>query len=220
MANLYTGSSRPYNMHCGTTDVYKVYAGSDLVWEFIPTTTTTTTIAPIGFNMTYTCTGGNATISISSFTAGSGQYQANTAPQTSIANAFSGTFMDVSTSYDYTSISNGTWYVVVRDKNNTSNATYHTVTFSCVATTTTTTTTSAPTYSYLVDIYDCLNGCTPQYTGGIDSNISLIMNRYYWNDIFTELYYVYDNSPSTGNSVTIYNVAYGTCSAAQADFCN
>ena len=111
-------------------------------YETITTTTTTTTKPPVSFSISYTCTGGNATITINNFAGGSGVYEANTSPQTSIANAFSGTFMTVSGSYNYTGIANGTWYIVVRDKNNTTNGNYQVISFNC---TTTTTTTVAPT---------------------------------------------------------------------------
>lgn len=141
MGNLYTENTIPNNIRIGTTEVLHVYVGTTLVWTKPTTTTTTTTAGPgVNFNMSYNCTGSNATITINSFTNGSGYYQANTTPQTSLANAYSGSFMDVSSSYNYYSIANGTWYVVVRDKYNTSNSKYRSVSYNCGITTTTTTT--------------------------------------------------------------------------------
>ena len=84
------------------------------------TTTTTTTVA-LSFSGNFlpeTCQ-----IEILSFVGGSGIYQANTITYSNSTDAINGTFSDC-TSRTYDSVTNGDRYVVVRDKNNTSNNYY------------------------------------------------------------------------------------------------
>ncbi len=85
-----------------------------------PTTTTTTTLANINFDISYNCTSnGINDITISNFSGGTGSYQANINPQTSGANAQNSTFFQLtSNSHVYDGTQDGTWYVAVRDTNN------------------------------------------------------------------------------------------------------
>ena len=90
-----------------------------------PTTTTTTTLANINFDISYNCTSnGINNITISNFSGGTGSYQANISPQISQSNAANGTFFQLTTpSYTYEYNQNGTWYIAVRDGNNSSRLT-------------------------------------------------------------------------------------------------
>lgn len=86
-----------------------------------PTTTTTTTLANINFDINYNCTSnGINDITISNFSGGTGSYQANINPQTSGPNAQNSTFFQLTnSSHVYDGNQNGTWYVAVRDGNDT-----------------------------------------------------------------------------------------------------
>jgi hypothetical protein len=135
------------------------------------TTTTTTTLAGVNFNISYACSAGTATVTIDSFSGGSGVYQASDTVYTSQVNAYNGTFVDATAPKDYFSVSDGTWWVAVRDKNNTGNVIAKSVSPSCATTTTTTippattttTTTGAPTFAYLrYDVDGSCNTSNPQ----------------------------------------------------------
>lgn len=117
------------------------------------TTTTSTTIPPVNFTISTSCDGsgvnGTGRITIGSFSGGSGTY-VSVAIGTSPGQAFSATPTALSgaTSFVYTSQTNNTYYVILRD----SAGAYTTksITVSCTNTTTTTststtTTTAAPT---------------------------------------------------------------------------
>ena len=112
------------------------------------TTTTSTTIPPVNFTIATTCEGsgvnGTGKISISSFTGGSGVYT-SVAIGTSAGQAFSATptLLSGATSFDYTGLTNNTYFVILRD----SVGAYTTknITVSCTNTTTTTSTTSTTT---------------------------------------------------------------------------
>lgn len=124
---LFINGYDPVDFMANGSPILEIYANGVLVWSKQTTTTTTTTIPPIAFSITSICNGSTGSITIGNFTGGGGTYQANVTPQTSIPNAFSGSFWDVSYSQTYTSISSGTWYIVVRDKYDTNHATYHSI---------------------------------------------------------------------------------------------
>lgn len=112
---------------------------------FGETTTTTTTIPPINFTLTPSCEGvginGDGKITANSFSGGNGTYQSIGIGNTA-ANAFNATpiLLSGASTYDFTSLTNGVWYVIIRD----SSGAYviKNTTISCTNTTTTTSTTS------------------------------------------------------------------------------
>ena len=112
------------------------------------TTTTTTTIPPIDFVLTPYCTGsfidGTGTINVNTFSGGNGTYQ-SVAIGTTSGNAFAATPINLSgaSSYEFTGLYNGVYYVVLRDSSGAFKI--KTATVSCTATTTTTTTTTTST---------------------------------------------------------------------------
>jgi len=109
-----------------------------------------TTIPPVNFVLTPYCTGsginGTGTINVNTFSGGSGVYQ-SVAIGTTAGQAFSATPISLSgaTSYEFTSLSNGTYYVILRDSIGTFkvNSTF----VDCLNTTSTTSTTSTSTTS-------------------------------------------------------------------------
>jgi hypothetical protein len=130
------GSCNPYpSCQC-------IYYGS--------TSTSTTTIPPVNFVLTPYCTGsginGTGTINVNTFSGGSGVYQ-SVAIGTTAGQAFSATPINLSgaSSYEFTGLSNGTYYVILRDSIGTFkvNSTF----VDCLNTTSTTSTTSTSTTS-------------------------------------------------------------------------
>jgi hypothetical protein len=112
------------------------------------TTTTTTTIPPINFVLTPYCTGsginGTGTINVNTFSGGNGTYQ-SIAIGTTSGTAFAATPINLSgaSSYEFTGLFNGVYYIVLRDS---SGAFSIKSTFvDCLNTTTTTSTTSTTT---------------------------------------------------------------------------
>jgi hypothetical protein len=90
------------------------------------TTTSTTTLAPVSASISYVCNPGlgTATVTISGFTGGSGDFQINNTLLTSAAATNTATFVDVfspTSSVSNFGVIDGVWYTQVRDKNNTSN---------------------------------------------------------------------------------------------------
>lgn len=209
MPNLYVQNVKPVNIHIGSQQIRYVRVGSTVVWEYTTTTTTTTTQAPITFDIASSCSVGSGVITISNFQNGSGQYQASSTYHTSIANAFSGTFVDASSPKVYTAVPNGTWYIVVRDKNNTSLGTYHSISVSCT-TTTTTTPTGAGYYDcgYGCQYYTYNPGCTPctpstqtVYVYNYSSDIE-IYDIYISSNLLNVSYPISTNSTRTGTAST------------------
>lgn len=144
-----------------------------------PTTTTTTTFAPVEFVFTAPCLSNQAspTIGWDNITGGSGVYQASSVVHTSAANALAGAFSDIPNGTDviYSAITtNGTYYVAVRDKNNTSNVTNEAVVISCIVATTTTTTAGASIFVYAKESLG--NSVQLQYNinGGTEINIATV----------------------------------------------
>jgi hypothetical protein len=114
-----------------------------------PTVTPTPTATPVvNFNIAGSaCSGGTYTLTIDTFTGGSGTYQANTTYHTSFANAAGGAFSDVSTSRSYFNVPGDgtTYYVALRDKNNTANFQVKSIAVTCPTPTPTPTSTPTPT---------------------------------------------------------------------------
>jgi hypothetical protein len=80
------------------------------------TTTTTTTLAPLDFAISYTCGGINATISIDTYTGGSGSYEAGIGFFTSEVAALANTSWAPSSSFTIGIGSTpGTYWMVIRD---------------------------------------------------------------------------------------------------------
>ena len=105
----------------------------------ITTTTTTTTLAPVDFGGSAGCsTGSDGAITITSFTGGSGVYQATSVTYATQLEAEAGTFTDVSSIRTYSGLTTGTFWVALRDKNNTSNKLAKPFTVTVCPTTTTT----------------------------------------------------------------------------------
>jgi len=133
-----------------------------------PTTTTTTTaIVPVGFNMGYTCIGNNdATVTINSFSGGSGQYEFS-ALATSAYNAISSGFTYSNFGYqEWYNVQNGQWYAALRDANNHSNITVHnTSNFQCCPNTT-------PDWQNNGS-YNCYSTCNQYYVQTDINNCSL-----------------------------------------------
>ena len=124
----------------------------------VPTTSTTTivptttTIPAVNFTAEGGCehgTSGDGGGTIFSFTGGSGVYQASDAVHSSEAFALAGVFIDVTTTYSYSSLGHGTYWVALRDKNNVLNVVAHSFDVTICPTTTIapSTTTLAPTTS-------------------------------------------------------------------------
>ena len=112
------------------------------------TTTTSTTIPPVNFTLTPSCEGtginGTGKIIVNSFSGGNGTYT-SVAIGSSAGAALSATPIALSgaSTYSFTGVFNGTWYVILRDSSGAS--TTKSTTVSCTNTTTTTSTTSTTT---------------------------------------------------------------------------
>ena len=165
------------------------------------TTTTTVSLVPVEFAFTAPCLSNQATPTIlwSGISGGSGQYQASTIVHTSSANALAGGFTDIPNATDVTYpviTTNGTYYVAVRDKNNTLNVTNEAVVISCITggtttTTTTTTTTAAPAgYYYNVDTFGCSPCAATPFTNLIAYSPVSHPNNLYLNNGDGNVYYI------------------------------
>jgi hypothetical protein len=120
------------------------------------TTTTTTTLPPVSYGDIFvSCTTipgetPKATLSVGDWAGGSGDYEITTNLYSSEALALAATaYSDIFEPGDYTyvNITNGTYWLAVRDKANTNNKTAKSVTVDCPEITTTTTT-AGPTFNY------------------------------------------------------------------------
>ena len=114
-------------------------------------TSTTTTLAPVNGTISATCNTisygdtPTATVSITALTGGSGVYQVTNVLYLTEAGALAGTYIDAGTlPINYFSVENNTWWVGIRDKNNTANKVAKQIVVNCPEATTTTTT-AAPT---------------------------------------------------------------------------
>ena len=122
------------------------------------TTTTTTTLAGVNFTISNACSGGSGTVTINSFSGGSGTYQASDTVYTSQVNAYIGNFVSATAPTNYNGVADGTWWIALRDANNTGNAIAKSIVVSCATTTTTTTTTTIQVVWYRLS--SCINGDT------------------------------------------------------------
>ena len=105
-------------------------------------TTTTTTLAPVNFGVSAGCadlgdTNGAGTIT--SFSGGSGVYQASNITYSSESLALNGIYTDVTSIRTFSGLGTGTYWVALRDKNNTSNRIAKSFTVANCPTTSTTT---------------------------------------------------------------------------------
>ncbi len=125
-----------------------------------PTTVapTTTTLAPVNFTISNACSGGSGTVTINSFSGGSGTYQASDTVYTSQVNAFIGNFVSATAPTNYNSVADGTWWIALRDANNTGNAIAKSIVVSCATTTAAPTTTTIQVVWYR--LLSCINADT------------------------------------------------------------
>lgn len=99
--------------------------------------TTYTPVTPptpsVNFDISNVCTYPNSEVGIDSFAGGdvNGLYQISENVYTSKLDAINGTFIDENYSFIYSGLSNGTYYVAIRDKNDISNITVKYITVSC-----------------------------------------------------------------------------------------
>lgn len=92
---------------------------------------------PVSCILNHTCIEetGFSTVQAKTFTGGGGTFQISNILHTSSANALAGTFVDVSTAtVEYTNVPDGTYYIALRDKANTSNKVAISVISDCVLT--------------------------------------------------------------------------------------
>ena len=136
-----------------------------------PTTTTTTTVAPITFTATPSCVAGSGQIAVTSYAGGNGSYQwiaiSNISRIDAITNAASGTRFAAGSSYTFSSLTDGNYWIALRDTAGNTGATNDPgINIACATTTTTTsTTTTTTTLVYTVTIY-MKQGATPTPAGG------------------------------------------------------
>ena len=122
------------------------------------TTTTTTTLPQVNFTITNNCSGGSGTVTIDAFSGGSGTYQASDTVYTSQVNAFIGNFVSATAPKNYLTVSDGLWWIAVRDANNTGNAIAKSIQVTCATTTAAPTTTTIQVVWYRLSA--CINGDT------------------------------------------------------------
>jgi hypothetical protein len=120
-----------------------------------PTTTTTTTVAPITFTATPSCVGGSGQIAVTNYAGGNGSYEwiaiSSISRIDATIQAASGTRFAAGSSYTFSSLADGNYWVALRDTAGNTGATNDPgINIACTTTTTsttTTTTTAAPTYT-------------------------------------------------------------------------
>jgi hypothetical protein len=115
-----------------------------------PTTTTTTTVAPITFTATPSCVGGSGEIAVTSYAGGNGSYQwiaiSSISRNDAVFQAAAGTRFAAGSSYTFSSLADGNYWVALRDTAGNSGATNDPgINIACATTTTTTTTTTTST---------------------------------------------------------------------------
>ena len=106
------------------------------------TTTTTTTLAPVNFSTSGGCANGAAIDgqgAMVSFNGGSGVYQASDVTYSTQVAALNGPYTNVTDPRIFTGLVAGTYWVALRDTNDTSNKIAHSFTITICPTTTTTT---------------------------------------------------------------------------------
>ena len=114
------------------TPVTATFTGSQSVTYYVTASTQYNPISAINFNVTGSCNGQDAEVTMSGATGGTGQYQFNTLPYASEAAALAATTNYVTTSsVNFTGQPDGTYYYVVRDLNYPSVKTAKPLTNSC-----------------------------------------------------------------------------------------
>ena len=115
-----------------------------------PTTTTTTTVAPVDFTATPSCVSGTGEILANNYTGGTGTYEwiaigtSESSAATNVNNP--ATRFAAGTSYNFTGLSDGNYFIALKDNAGNSKVTaFPGINISCATTTTTTTTTSTTT---------------------------------------------------------------------------
>lgn len=98
------------------------------------TTTSTTTLAPVDFSLSYVCSNDTNQITASAFTGGAGTYQISTQLYSSSSAAYGGIFVSVVSSKTYPTTVNGTYWVALRDAANIGNVIAKSITPSCCST--------------------------------------------------------------------------------------
>jgi len=132
------------------------------------TTTTSTTIPPVNFTLTPSCEGsginGTGRITVNSFSGGNGTYT-SVAIGASAGQALSATPIALSgaSTYSFTGVFNGTWFIILRDSSGAS--TTKSTVVNCTNTTTTTSTSTTSTTS-------TTTSTTSTTTAAIDCNYS------------------------------------------------
>lgn len=135
-----------------------------------PTTTTTTTVAPITFTATPSCVAGSGQIAVTSYAGGNGSYQwiaiSSISRNDAIFQAAAGTRFAAGSSYTFSSLANGNYWIALRDTAGNTGATNDPgINIACATTTTTTsTTTTTTTLAYTVTVY-MRQGTTPTPNG-------------------------------------------------------
>lgn len=155
------------------------------------TTTTTTTLAPVTFTATPSCVSGSGQIFVNGYSGGNGIFEwiAIGDSQASAISQVTGSFGSryaAGFSYLFTDLSDGNYYVALRDSAGNIGVTPNVgISISCATTTTTSTTTTTTTtvsgFYYTVSQQDCSNSCafvnslvafsTNSLTNGIRYNI-------------------------------------------------
>jgi hypothetical protein len=118
--------------------------------------------------------------------------------------------------YVWNGISNGVWFVAVRDSNGAVGVQPFAVSVECTTTTsTTTTTTMAPTsYFYLADRIECTTSNSAEVV--VVANSQLQIGQYY-SDNFTNAYYI---KSSTGSTRAAINISNTTTYSSVLQACN
>jgi hypothetical protein len=98
------------------------------------TTTSTTTLAPVDFSLSYVCSNDTNQITASGFTGGAGTYQISTQLYSTISAAYGGVFVSAVSSKTYPTTVNGTYWVALRDAVNNTNVIAKSITPSCCST--------------------------------------------------------------------------------------
>ena len=165
-----------------------------------PTTIAPTTTFPaVNFTISNACSGGSGTITINSFSGGSGTYQASDVPYTSQVNAYIGNFVSATAPTNYYGVANGTWWIALRDANNTGNAIAKSIVVNCVAPTTIAPTTTIQVVWYR--LYACSNGDT-LYSQSYNIGTFNLNDRVEYGGAFFRVEEVVFNQPS-GNLISI-----------------
>ena len=98
------------------------------------TTTSTTTLAPVDFSLSFVCDNDNNQITANGFSGGAGTYQISTQLYSSPAAAYGGIFVSVVSSKTYPTTVNGTYWVALRDAVNNTNVIAKSITPYCCST--------------------------------------------------------------------------------------